>query len=47
MEKLKNLHVMVPEKEHLAFLVKYKEDGKTGSEVVRQWIRDFLKGEKN
>jgi len=47
MEKaFKDLHVLMPKEIHKDFLVKCKQDGITASQRVRNWVSEFLKGEK-
>ena len=43
---IKSLHVLISKEERKAFLVKSKEENSTGSQLIRKWIRQFLKNEK-
>jgi len=43
---MKSLHVLISKEERKAFLVKSKKENSTGSQLIRKWIRQFLKNEK-
>ena len=44
---MKSLHVLISKEERKDFLVKSKEENSTGSQLIRKWIREFLRDEKH
>lgn len=45
MNDLKELHVLIPKEMHRLLFVKVSGNDLTVSQLVRKWIRQYLKGE--